>query len=196
VGNSYDLVSSTGGPAGVGAESVVLFQLSVKTGASHLNLVQDEIVQVTLTATVRVQYANAGQTSILSSEEFVEMRGFVGELAAVGVASSSVTHSFAASSSANNGETSSSQSSPVSGLGSGAFVGILVAASAFIVVVAAVAVVKVKRATPAVGESQMQLTTMSATAISTSAGESESVSIVDGMTMREVMAAYDGEETA
>jgi hypothetical protein len=156
----------------------VLFELVVKTGAAHLNLVQDEIVQVTLTATVRVQYQNAGQVSIVSNDEFVEMRGFVGELASVGVASSSVAHSLAATGGA-RGESVAS------------FIGIVVGVCALVVIVAAVIVVRVKRATPVVGESQTQLTS-----VRTSGEVEAGPNLSSGLTMREVMAAYEAGETA
>jgi hypothetical protein len=192
LGDSYELDSSFGGAAAAGAPSAVLFELVVKTGAAHLNLVQDEIVQVTLTATVRVQYQNAGQVSIVSNDEFVEMRGFVGELASVGVASSSVAHSLAATGGARGDGVARSSAASSSGISAPAFIGIVVAVSALAAIVAAVVVVRVKRATPVMGESQTQLTSLEAGAT----GElsvAETRSMADGMTVREVMAAYDGE---
>jgi hypothetical protein len=199
LGDSYELDSSFGGAAAAGAPSAVLFELVVKTGAAHLNLVQDEIVQVTLTATVRVQYQNAGQVSIVSNDEFVEMRGFVGELASVGVASSSVAHSLAATGGARGEGLARSSAASSSGISAPAFIGIVVAVSALVAIVAAVVVVRVKRTTPAIGESSgssMQLTAVGAPTGEMEPGNSTATpSVVDNMTMREVMAAYDGETT-
>jgi hypothetical protein len=202
LGDSYELADSFGDAAAVGAESIVLFQLVIKTGASHLNLAQDQIVEVTLTATVRVQYENAGQISIVSNDEFVSMRGFVGELAAVGVASSSVKHSLAATGGAREGPSSSSSSSSVSaasGVSAPAFVGIVVAAAALIVVVAMVAVARVRRASSVAAVVVESPTTTQLATLPAVVGEKDDEireeecvrgTIVDGMSMRELLAVY------
>jgi hypothetical protein len=201
LGSSYDLVSSPGGPAAVGAASISMLQLRIKTDAAHLNLVQDEIAQVTLAATVRVQYANAGQVSILSSSSdgandddestFVSMRGFVGDLAAFGTASSFVSHSLAASSRSSSLPPSSpsSQSSPVAGVGNVAFIGILVAASAFIVLVASVVVVNLSRR--AASSSERGESGSSVTELASSSSTTTTNPVAVGATLRDILVAYD-----
>ncbi len=198
LGNSYGLVSSFGGAAAVGEESAVLFQLVVKTGAAHLNLVQDEVVKVALIATVRVQYENAGQVSVASNDDghaLVETRGFVGELAAVGMASASVAHSLAARSGPREaGEASTSFTSGTSGISTSAFVGIVVAVSALVVIVVAVVMVRLNRVSPAEGESDVQpmTTTRSEADMVGEVGTTCTTPFtVKGMTMREVVAAYE-----
>jgi hypothetical protein len=202
VGDSYDLDSSFGGAAAAGAPSAVLFELVVKTGAVHLNLLQDEIVQVTLTATVRVQYENAGQVSIESNEdEFVEMRGFVGELAAVGVASSSSMHSVAATGGARGDGAHSSSASSSSGFSAPSFIGVVTAACAFVALLAVIVVVRMRRNAPSIGENELLSSTVTMMTTMRATGEHESSSshlhalgTTDTMTVREVLAAYEGEE--
>jgi hypothetical protein len=196
LGTQMELTPVAGGATGVGGLSVSSFSLRLKTGAAFLNIAQDGIETVDVTATMLVQYANAGQVTVLqvpvgSLSSFGNARGVaeaklrvVGGVRAVDVDEE-------------KDDTKSGAASSTGGIASSAFAGVVVALAAAVVMVAAVAVVALRRRARS-GEAfatAVELSSSSAASLSGevepgAAGGASAPALPTGMSMTEIHTAY------
>jgi hypothetical protein len=137
LGSAMALATTPGGGAAAGGASVVRFSFRVRTGAGFLALAQDAIEEVRVVATARVEYANAGQATVVAQA--------VGELAETGVAESVAEVLVRVRGGVGEGAgEGAGEESAVGGVG-GAFAGAVAGACVALVVVAAAVVHQMRR---------------------------------------------------
>jgi hypothetical protein len=202
VGSALELATTAGGAARVGEDSVVKFSFRLRTNAANLDLAQDAIETAQLVATVRVQYANAGQVVVLGGgaageEEEVVVRGGVRSLSAVATSISTAVAAIRATGGAREGKDETEGGASVAGAGApGAFVAIVAVVVGLIVVAAAVATGKLRRRSRDVVASASAARLVDAgeggeSEMARVAVRGEVVVVPTGTTMEEICSAYD-----